>query len=357
MQDHRAGHEMVNMDDYFIGVLSQFKDDSEVLNPMNIAIQSNDTPGEPTTNTEEVLTRLAERVAAKNAVVDIAIPIAHSAIDDTRVFFDTLVLQQAYTGYPSGEIPIQFNAFNGLSSPDRVVKITIPSFNFPHIYLPSSVVFDVMYFRSVFMTFTFVPLTNAVQVQPPNNMFTFELYVDRIDSNSVYLIPLEPTFILKQPITISGDANIRFQVRDPRGGMVACQIPPTRVTVRRQAWPLALTTFIIVDGTDINVLAPYGVLYTVPITFLPFSPTAWPLGQALSESTTGFQASNFRPIVTPGGTFPGFDIPFATWGVPPAPPGMEDRLYIFIPKNAISFTFRLSCLQSTKTNDLIPIHM
>lgn len=357
-QEFRTGTTSVNMDDYFKGVLSQFKEDSAVMNPMNITITPDEYSGAKTGDeAEAVITRLAAQAAVKSSLVDFVGPIGHSAIDDTRIFCDTLVRPQSYAGYPSGEIPMQFVEFNGISPPDRIVKITLSPFNFPHVYLPTTTVFDLFYFRSVFMSIRFVPTTHLIQSSSPNELFTFELYVNHIDSSAVYLTPIEPTFILKQPVSVTGDLTVKFQVRSPSGGFIDCPIPALRVTVRRYLAPFGgPTTFLIVDGSYIGVLAPYGALYSVPIVFQTIPP-APPADSVFLAGTSGQPASNFRDIVVPGvGTFPAFDIPADTSGIPPPPPGAEDRSYIFIPKNGVSFNIRFSSLQPNKTNDLIPIH-
>ena len=348
-QEYRAGHSNVNLDDYFMGVIRQFKDDSAVMNPMNITISSDSTASTvvATNDTEALLQQLAEKIANRASVVDLSNPIGHSAIDDTRVYFDTLIMSQAYSGYASGEIPMQFVDLNGTRPPDRIVKITVTPFNFPHIYTTGTTIFDMFYFRSVFMTVRFVPTTHLIQSSQPNELFTYELYVDDIDSSAVYLRPLEPTFCLKQPVTVTGDLTVRFQTRNPNGtGFIGCPIPPTRVLVTRTAsgpLPTPFTTFTIQGGIYIGILAPPGATYTVPIIFQNFNTPPSALEAALVNQV-GWASSTF---VAPSS----FNIPIDTSAIP----GLNDT-YIFIPKNGVSFTIRFSSLQSTKTNDLLPIH-
>lgn len=355
--DFRAGRSIVNVDDYFLATLGQFKDDSAVMNPMNISLQpvskymgNDEAVDENATDTELLLTQLADKIATKSSAVDVVWPIGHSAIDDTRIYFDTLVAPQTYGGYLNGVIPMQFNDFNGISPPDRIVKIIMSPFNFPHVYLPTSTVFDLFYFRSVFMSIYFVPTTHMVQPKSPNDFFTFEMYVNNIDSTAVYLVPIEPTFCLKQPVNVTGDLTIHFQVRSPTGsGFINCPIPPTRIHVRRtSAPPGGPTTFTLDQGQYIGVLAPAGVLYTVPVLFQQWGPVVplTPL-ETLLINSTGFPAGTF--VAGPPGTF---TVPIDTSAIPLA----NEDFYIFIPKNGISFTLRFSSLQPTKTNDLFPVH-
>lgn len=348
--EYRAGHSNVNLDDYFMGVIGQFKDDSAVMNPMNITIHSDSASSTvvATNDTEALLQQLAEKIANRASVVDLSNPIGHSAIDDTRVFFDTLIMSQAYSGYASGEIPMQFVDLNGTRPPDRIVKITVTPFNFPHIYTANTTTFDMFYFRSVFMTVRFVPTMHLIQSSQPNELFTFELYVDDIDSGAVYLRPLEPTFCLKQPVTVTGDLTVRFQTRNPNGtGFIGCPIPPTRVLVTRTAsgaGPPVFTTFTMQGGIYIGALAPPGATYTVPIIFQNYN-TPPSLLEAAIVNQVGWASSTF---VAPSS----FNIPIDTSAIVLG----SNETYIFIPKNGVSFTIRFSSLQSTKTNDLLPIH-
>lgn len=355
--DFRAGRSIVNVDDYFLATLGQFKDDSSVMNPMNVSLQpapehmgADEAAAGDATDTELLLTQLADKIATKSSAVDVIWPIGHSAIDDTRVYIDTLVASQTYGGYLNGEIPMQFNDFNGITPPDRIVKITMSPFNFPHVYLPTTTVFDLFYFRSVFMSMHFVPTTHMVQPKSPNDFFTFELYVNNIDSTAVYLVPIEPTFCLKQPVNVTGDLSIRFQVRSPTGsGFMNCPIPPIRIhVVRTVAPPGGPTTFTLDQSQYIGVLAPAGALYTVPVLFQQYGPVVplTPLEQ-LFINTTGFPAGTF--VAGPPGTF---TVPVDSSAFPV--PGGD--FYIFIPKNGVSFTLRFSSLQPTRTNDLFPVH-
>ena len=357
MGEYYAGKDIVNLDDYFLGTLKQFENDSSVLNPMNISIvpdsSASTTTTATTSSTEELLQKLVKSAPTVSSTVDIAVPIGHSAIDDTRIFFDTLVLPQSYNGYPSGEIPIQFADLNGMSSPERVVKMTLSPFNFPHIYAESTTIFDTFYFRTVYMTVRFVPTTHLVQSKTPNDLFTYELTVQDIDSSAVFLVPFEPTFIMKQPVTSTGDLTVRFERRTQRGGMAACQIPPTRVRATytaNGAGPPAFTRFQLPVGMYIGVLAPAAVTYTVPIVFQvinPAAPTAMETDLITAQGAE-FQTSNFtwNPITR----ISTFDIPYNCLV------GGGD-IFMFIPKNGVSFAVRFSCAQANRTNDLIPIHI
>lgn len=349
-KEYYAGNESVNMTDYFLGTLNQFKDDSAVMNPMNVELSAT-SEGIATTNAGSVIAQLS--TGPKASLVDIAMPIGHSAIDDTRVYYDTSILTQAYGGYANGEIPMQFVDLNGITPPDRIVKITLAPFNFPHIYTTGTTVFDLFYFRTIFMTIRFVPTTHLFQSAAPNDLFTFELNVDDIDSQAVYLVPKEPTFCLKQPVNVTGDLAVKFQTKNPIGtGFTPCPIPPTRIRVRRTIAALGITTFQIVSANIyIGALAPPAAIYTVPVIFQRFTVAPVPL-TALETVVLGnalipgqWQTSNFLI----GGTF---TIPCDTVAVPFG----TDDMFIYVPKNTIGISMRFSSLQSTKTNDLFPIH-
>jgi hypothetical protein len=354
-RDYRATGGVVNVSDYMMGVLGQFHEDAVVMNPMNISLHADPIDQSSAayhdaaadTDTGAILRDLADKLAARGPIVDFANPIGHSAIEDTRVFIDTSVQSQASGGYPSGEIPAQFVEFNGISAPDRIVKIIASPFNFPHVYTPTSTIFDVFYARSVFMTIRFVPATHLVQSAQPNELFTFELAVDDIESSAVFLRPLEPVFCLRQPVTITGDLTIRFQVRAPSGGFIACPIPPTQISVARVAAPAGgPTTFSLSQGMYIGVLAPPGAAWDVPILFRRASPASAPLTplEAALVDLVGRNASNFTALGT-------FTIPDDTSAIAGAP-----AISVFIPKNSIAMALRFSSLQATRTNDLFPIH-
>jgi len=354
-QDYYAGRSIVNTDAYFLGVINQFKDDSSVMNPMGVTIRNESADPTVTTSTttvtsdaEALMQQLADKLTTRANMVDLVLPIGHSAIDDTRVYFDTLILSRAYSGYASGEIPMQFVDINGTSPPDRIVKITLTPFNFPHIYTANTTVFDMFYFRSVFMTVRFVPSTHLIQSAQPNDMFTYELYVEDIDSSAVYLRPLEQTFCLKQPISVTGDLTVRFQTRSPTGtGFTNCPIPPTRIRAIRTATgplPTPFTTFALQDGVYIGAIAPPAATYTVPILFQNYNtgaaitPLEVFLVDQIGYQSLTFVAPNLFNIAVDTTLYAGTDI------------------YVFVPKNSVAFTMRFSCLQSTRTNDLFPLH-
>lgn len=349
----KVGDAPVNLGDYFMGVLGQFRDESEVLNPMNAGIYGDVSAGSASTDTGVIMQELASSTTRPQSV-EWPIPLLHSAISDTRIYIDTLTMSGAYAGFANGELATQFADVRGLTVPDRVVKITLGSFNFPHIHSATTTIFDAFYFRSVFVSFRFIPTAQQVQTAQPNELFTFECFVDDIDSSAVMLRPLEPTFCLSQPITPSGNLAVRFQTRAPSGrGFVACPIPPTRVRVARTtAAPGGPTTFTITDSTAIDDLAPVGSTYVVPVIFADY-PTSTIVASAalrtLLFAETGFATSNF----TIGKTFT-IPLDSSAYPVPPGPD--REEYYLIIPKNSIAFSVRFSCLQSNKTNELLPLH-
>jgi hypothetical protein len=196
-----------------------------------------------------------------------------------------------------------------------------------------------------------IPSSHLVQTALPNTQFAFELAVDDIDSSAVYLRPTEPTFCLNKPIAIGSTMSMRFYTRAPNGaGFVACAIPPTRILVSRTAAPGGgPTTFTIRDGTYIGALAQPGALYSVPVIFqrATVEPAAMTALETALVNAIGAQTSNFTGAST-------FTIAQDTSAIPLVP--ATDDIYIFVPKNGVSFSLRFSCLQSTRTNDLVPTH-
>lgn len=329
----------VNLDSYFLGVLGQFKEDGVVLNPMNRSTTPESAP---------------QHVVAAPSLTE-AFPIGHSAISNTRIFLDSLILGSSYKGYADGEIPFQFSDQLGLTPPDHVVIISITPFRFPHIYTAGGIAFDFFYFQTLFVTVQFIPSTNLVHPGQPNRPFTFECALNAVNGSVDLATPFDPIFSLRQPIN-AGNLSIKFQTRAPSGGFINCPIPPTRITVIRTLFPPGgPTTFTISDGTYIGALAPPGAMFSVPILFQRKSDAAYapPTGlQALLYTSSGFVASTF----TASGTF---TIPIDTsmWlGPPPAPTSvLVEEHYIFVPKNGIAMGMRFACLSASKTNDLIPI--
>ncbi len=347
-EDYTDGTSGVNMDDYFRATLSQFQEDSVVANPMNMSFKGTGMDLPPPQTAADALIQQAAQ-AVKIPIVDHLAPIGHSAIDDKRVYVDTLAMTLANGGFANGEIPLQFADFNGTAPPDRIVKVNLTPFNFPHVYTVGTTVFDMFYFRIVHLTIRFIPTSNQTQTMQPGDTFTFEMVVGDIDSSAVFLTPVEPTFCLGQPVSITGDLTVRFQVRMPgTGALMPIPIPPTRIIARRVSTIAAppTTTFTLQGGIYIGAIAPPAAIYTVPVLFKQFNPIITALETALINDI-GYQTTNF---VAPSS----FDIALDTTAIPIVA-GQED-IYVFVPKNGVSFSMRFSSLQPTKTNDLLPIH-
>ena len=360
MRRARAGECDVNMTSYMLGVLAQYPDESAILNPNGTQLRAESSGAsfglEETTvamtSTDEERLNLLRIIAARSSF-GLTLPIGQSAIVDTRIFIDTSVLATAYTGFVNGEIPLQFNMFTGTSgipAPDRVVKITLSNFYFPHIHVANSTVFDFFYNRIVYVSLRFIPIMQQVQSATPNDMFTFACDVEGIDGQAVYLRPQNPTFSLSRPITMTSDIIIRFSIASPRGlGFVVCPIPPTRIRVTRIAADIVDSTFRLEDGVFIGALAPVGATYTVPVLFQRFTVAPNPLSAIEDDyvNDVGYNAHTFS--ATPNS----FIIPTPVGAAIVAD---DHSMYIFVPKNCISTTIRLSSLQSSRTNDLLPIH-
>ena len=362
MREYRAQIPDVDLRGYLMNTLSGMQDEDVTLNPQGIGIVvdpfsggtgSTDiapAPGGDTSSIENDIAAIAAKIAIGGPIpVDPAMPVGHVSIDDTRLYFDSLITSTALNGYASGDVAIRFSEHNGLTTPTRVVKITIGRFYFPHIYLANNTVFDLFYHRSVFLTLSVVPTTHLVQTATPNALFTFELHVADIDSNALLLEPIEPTFCLKQAITISGDIIAQFRVRSTRGlGFVPCPIPPIQVVATRVATDAVSTTFDL-GALYIGVLAPPGATYTVPIYIR--RPVTVPLPSDpfvtfIVNDTVGYQSSTFTITNR-------FSIPVSSLAFPVL---ATDQVIIFIPKNSFSLMVRFSSAQTSVTNGLFPVH-
>lgn len=354
----RAEGGIPNMRAYLMNAL-QTEDESSVINPhgttYSVATYSGSDMGlseevAADASGEEVSTKLSEIIARIIALktVDVSWPIGHAAMDDTRIFVDTLQMSNALGGFINGTIPLQFSHFNNISAPDRIVKITILPFSFPHIHTRTSTVFDFFYFRKVYMTIAFIPATSQIQSTAPNELFTMELDVDDIDAQAVTLRPVSPTYTLGRPVSGVTDLSISFRTAHPNlSGFVPCAIPPLRIRAQCTHCDAVYTEFTIVDGSYIGVLAPDAATYQVAVfvtrTTSGIPPTAF---EAAFDTGIGHLAYQFAAAtstfrtVTPGG----------------APMPIGEFMWIIIPKNRVSFTMRFSCTQSTTTNHLIPVH-
>jgi hypothetical protein len=348
-RDYAAEMPPVDLSDYFMGVMSQIKDDPVLINPSGAQIQTSDGAGPDDSDTQAIVQAITQ-VGAHIPTY----PIGHAAISDTRIYFDTLAIPAAYPGNPNGEIQVRFADLNSTTSPERVVKIALTPFQFPHIYTADTTIFDMFYFGTVFMTIRSIPNTQLTQTRESDMQFTFELRVDNPDSNSLYLTPLEPTFYLTRPLSLLSDLAVQFRVKTPGGGYISCPLPPIQVRVRRTlAPPLGPTTFAFVDPTQyIGIIAPPGVLYTVPVLFTALQTTLVP-NQLVAGGITraqGWVSSTF--VQTP----PTFNIAWDSSAIPfPANPASDD-INLFIPKNSFGFALRFSSVNPSETNDLFPVH-
>lgn len=333
--DYRAGQGMANLDEYFVGTLNGFKDDTAILDPMHLRVQEGS-------------------VFSAQTPTPLPTSIAGPAIFDIGVFLDSLILPSSLNGYINGEIPFQFSDLMGLSPPERIISLALTQFRFPHIYNADFTAFDAFYFGRLYVTARFIPITNQVQDGTPNTPFTFECAITPGSGGVDEITPLDPHFIMRQPISAT-NIIVKFQMRVATGGFINCPIPPTRVVVART--PANPTMFTIMDGADIGALAPVGAGYSVPILVRPSFQATWtpPAGlQTLLYTQTGFRASNFI-----GNTF---TIPLDTtmWLGPPAPPpplpAALERYDIIIPKNSVAFGMRFTCLSEALTNSIMPTH-
>jgi len=337
----------VDYSEYFRNVINQsMATDTAFLNPAGIV------PLKPPPT-------VAQQAFSWNDV-----PIGHSGIDDVRVYFDTLP-RSLYNGFPTGEVAIQFAELApGVSVPERVSKITVHEFLFPRIFRTPLGAFDYFYFRRAFLTMLFIPPQQSVMATSATFAFTFELVVNDLNSSAVRLTPLEPTFSLPQPITMSGDISLRFQVQDPRGAFIRCPIPPTRIRVQRVGAAAANTTFQIIDATDISAIAPLGAAWGVAVYFVAEN-VANPALAAIVENAGGYTTSNYvyftPPLIPPPPPPPQvagfqFTVDANTLAFPIAPAIGQDTFFVFVPKNRVALTLRFSKMQATRTNDLVPIH-
>lgn len=325
LQDYRAGRSLVNIDDYFLGVLGQCPLDSSVMGPLGPEEKQSASP--------------AREIAPTNAIFD------------TRAFIDTLAQPSAFNGFPNGIIPFQFADLGGASPPDNVIEIALSPFNFPRANVPGSA-FGALYFKTVYATVQCVPATLQTQTIAPNSPFTFELRVSQSDADydptMVYLMPSEPTFSLKQPITTTGDLTIRFQTRSPAGGFIPYPIPPTRVHVMRKTAMGNITTMTMSKGESVSAIAPIGATYSVPILFLNYNTgTAITPLEAQLVNAAGYHASNF----VSNGSTESFDIDADTTNA-----GGSD-IYAFVPKNGVALKIRFTSISTTKTNGLLPVRL
>jgi hypothetical protein len=347
-----------NLSTYMMNVIANVPDDdTSVINPTGAPVSTDysmpDVYVEDTTRIQ--LSEIISRMTTLKTV-DVSWPIGHAAIEDTRIFVDTLQLPQTYTGYADGTLPLQFTMFNGINAPDRVVKITIAPFSFPHINTPDNAVFDIFYFRRVFMIIQFVPTSAQIQNTGLNNSFTFEMRVDDITAQAVYLTPINPTYTLNRPMTGIASLSVSFRTQSPSlGGFIAIPIPPVRVPVAFVEHDAVSTKLRLVND-PITILAPVGAVYTVPIILaldpdiiLPPPPH---LFEDLYPNNVGYNTSNFLAV-------DGIRVNTFTIPTPPAAAAAlidSGNLWMIIPKNSISFVLRFSCTQSTTTNHLLPMH-
>jgi len=360
-RDYAAEMPPVDLSDYFMGVMSQIKDDPVLINPSGAQIQTSDGASADDSDTQAIVQAITQ-VGAHIPTY----PIGHAAISDTRIYFDTLAIPSAYPGNPNGEIQVRFADLNSTTSPERVVKIALTPFQFPHIYTVDTTIFDMFFFGTVFMTIRSIPNTQLTQTRESDMQFTFELRVDNPDSNSLYLTPLEPTFYLTRPLSLLSDLSVQFRVKTPGGGYVSCPLPPIQVRVRRMLAPLGgPTNFAFVDTTTYTgVIAPPGVVYTVPVLFTALQTTLVP-NQLVAAGITRAQGwvshtyAQILPIPLPPPPDPtvSFQIDWDSSAIPfPANPASDD-INLFIPKNSFGFALRFSSVNPSETNDLFPVHM
>jgi hypothetical protein len=359
LRDYAAGIPSVDMSEYFRGVLNEIKEDSVVIDPIATYGSANSISESPSMNVigladsseDEKLLRIIKLLyvlVKRSHNVELQLPVAHSAIIDRRLYFDSLNITSTFNGDINGEIRVNFANLTNMTPPENVVKITILPFMFPHIYRPNNRIFDTFCNKTAYMTLRSVPKTYLAQTRESDAAFTFELNVAQDDNIMMYLAPKEQTFILTQPVSFQSEICVRFQERLPTGTFQNCDLPPSQVLVRRlnEGFP---TTFQFIDDYYIGILAPPWATYPVPVLFKSITPNAPSLLDAAMVNDIGFVTSSYS-IVGGRGQFT------LVWDSTGVVMGVNESIIMLIPKNSIGFSIRFSEVSSKKTNDLVPIH-
>jgi hypothetical protein len=339
------------MGDYFMSTLSQFRDDTVVVNPLNIAARA-----------EEVATTAGTVVAAAVAPPT-ELPIGHSAIVEHAVYFDTLTRSFAYQGFQNGSVMFQLNDFNNQSQISRAVQVTILPFIFPYInqapfntpnYWPNPV-FGAFYIPRAYLWLRFLPVENQAPSAAGGIFFTFELAVEIIDSSFVRMIPLNPTVTLSKPVNIAGELEFKFFNRNPVLGITEMPVPATRIIVEYVAIFMApdkirYRTILQTNNFALTYLSTAQVL----VSFIqresgPPSTLDMVMGQTLF-------VSNFTVVPGLVGLEVNLTFDVLVTIVPPAFLATPPRFIIEIPKNGFGIHTTFSCVSPDRTNDLVPTY-
>lgn len=264
-----------------------------------------------------------------------------------RVFFTTAGRISALDGYLDGAVDVQYADFSNNQPPANVVAITIPD----RIAIPRYVggagagAADLLFSGRLFMSLSFVPFRQMIQLNHSANASAFEMTVAEMRDDVVVLAPINNTIYLDSPLAVSDTFTISFRVQDLiTPNLIPYPIMPIRVPLTAEFDGATNTCVYVVDAPfSINALAVAGAAYSVVVVFGTISGT---LPTDYTTPARGLLASGFTATT--------FLVPSL---IVSAPLPSTVKLCAYIPKNIIGFGINFTSIRNSKTNGLAPVRL
>jgi hypothetical protein len=263
---------------------------------------------------------------------------------DFEIFFDT-AFQTIPSQLTQGEITFNVSDYNNGQSIGNLVEITLGSFYFPKPYSYTTTQPDPYFYRRIYLSILGLPSTQASR-GANGSQYNFEFQVVDLNSISVLLQPIKPSFYLQSILSAYNETRMHFTT-GPYFEPIS--LPKTTLTIQNYLPGTNPAQFILLNGDTMNnidstidsvVAFPYVLPVPVAVFITGFAPVP-----ALNTPQGLFITQIERYGVAPNFTYtfiiPGFD--FTTLAVP------SDATMI-VGKNRIAIPMRFTTVENRITN-------
>lgn len=279
-------------------------------------------------------------------------PTQSIGVDDIYLNFDSLARENTGS-LANGELRWSINTLNRNQPINNCIQIQTSDFYFPLI-LNAATAPEFYFYRQVYLHISSLPTTQGV-LAVNNTQYHFAFDVASTNSIAVRLIPRDPIFHFRQPITDLSQFNLRFMVPLQTGaGLAPIPIHSDKVIV--EAVPGSNPArFTILD----NTISPLIDLATLPNTFpaAPYTP-ALPVAVVI----TGFVSTDPNLNMAVGSTagvfvdnFINFNV-FSVSTLSFAGLATPIQATVIINKNRVQMAMRFSSLNTSSSNYIPPLH-
>lgn len=269
---------------------------------------------------------------------------------DFEIFFDT-AFQTVPSQLTQGEITFNVSDYNNGLSIGNLIEITLGSFYFPKPYSYTTTQPDPYFYRRIYLSILGLPSTQASR-GANGSQYNFEFQVVDLNSISVLLQPIKPSFYLQSILSVYNETRMRFTAGPY---FEPINLPKTTLTIQNYIQPPPVNTgtnpaeFILLNGDTMNnidstfdsiVAFPYVLPVPVAVFITGFAPVP-ALNTPQGLFITQINRHNLVPPYIYTFTIPGFDFTILTTGY--------DATMV-VGKNRIAIPMRFTTVENRITN-------